>query len=332
MADSRATRPGRTSCGSRRGGRSRRTGRGTPQPVVEDREAGVVELVDQGTSSRASPWLVTGRRPRMTTVSTASTSGPYWTGCTTRRWASRSSKSSSVTVRVGRERPRVDLGLVDGLPQDRRWRPDVGAVDAHHGEVLGDGGDLPPEVVGAERPSPSRSGTEFDVVATRSSTAGQHPAQERDRHQGVGHVVQLELVEAQQAVAANGGDRLVHPDEADHRGQLAEGQVRRRAGRGVPERGDQVGLAHAEAPVEVEARRSARRRATAAQEPPAGRPASGRRRRLDPGQRLGLARVVGVGQERSRSGRRRSDGGGTNRATSSSPSSWDGGRPGARRP
>ncbi len=101
---------------------------------------------------------------------------------------------------------------------------------------------------------------------------------------GVARVVELELVDAQQAVAGQGLDRLLEAEGADQVRQLHEGAERleRGLGRGgVPEGGEQVGLADAVAAVEVDAA-GARRGLRGLGLPEAEEAAACRRRRRAP--------------------------------------------------
>jgi hypothetical protein len=84
--------------------------------------------------------------------------------------------------------------------------------------VLADGGDLALKSSALNRPSPADPA----VSSTSSPPAADRPprsAQEGDGHQRAGHVVQLELVETDEAVVGEGGHGGVHPDEADEGGQ-----------------------------------------------------------------------------------------------------------------
>jgi hypothetical protein len=75
---------------------------------------------------------------------------------------------------------------------------------------------------------------------------------EQPGHQhGVAGIVQLELVDGQQPVAGQPAHRLGETERADQVGVLDEGPVRLRAGHGMPERCQQVGLADAETAVQV---------------------------------------------------------------------------------
>ncbi len=169
-----------------------------------------------------------------------------------------------VELIVTRCRARVDQRLHDGV--DLPGREGVGfdaglgsvvrAVDAHDLEVRGNRRDLPREVVGSE---PSLAEPVRQRVRCRddSHSGGDHGAKEGHGHQRLRDVVELELVDAQEAVRGEGRYRCVHPEEPDDARQLREREIRLRVGRLVPGRGKQVRLPDAIATVEI-ARRGAR--------------------------------------------------------------------------
>ena len=152
----------------------------------------------------------------------------------------------------------VDLVWAERIGLDPRFGPVVRSVDAHDLEVRRDRGDLTGEVIRREPTLPESIGQRVrrgnDPHSLRDDRA-----EEGDGHQRLGDVIELELVDAEQPVRRERGDRLVHAEEADDAGQLGERQVRLGIGCFVPRRREQVGLAHAVAAVEV-ARRSSRQR------------------------------------------------------------------------
>jgi hypothetical protein len=98
----------------------------------------------------------------------------------------------------------------------------------------------------------------FDVAATRTPGVDQLRQQAGHQHRVAG-VVQLELVDGEQPVPRQRLDGLREAERADQVGQLDEGAVALRLGGLVPQRGEQVRLADAEAAVEVDAGPSLRR-------------------------------------------------------------------------
>lgn len=129
------------------------------------------------------------------------------------------------------------------------------AVDAQGAEVRRQTLDLAQEV-GRREPALA------ELARQRVGGGGEGDARvdelaEQGRYEdGVAGIVQLELVDAQQTVARKGLDRLLEAEGADEVRQLHEGAERleRGLGRGgVPEGGEQVGLADAVAAVEVDA-------------------------------------------------------------------------------
>ena len=143
----------------------------------------------------------------------------------------------------------------------------------------------------ANRPSPSAFGGVFDVAATRD--AGCDELGEKASHQaGVARVIQLELVDADELGTREQGEGLLIAERADQRRVLDEGAEVLALRGELPEGGEQVGLADAEAAVEIDARTSIRR--APAREQSAGRlPRRGELANGGDGGRL--ARVVVVG-------------------------------------
>src|SRR5690606_21073724 len=175
------------------------------------------------------------------------------------------------------------------------------------------------EVLGVEPAAPLR---------LRRRVRGRHDAraarqqrlQERLDHQRVARVVELELVDAQQARVAELGDRLRHAQRADQVDELLEAQVTLGSRTGLAVGGgEQVRLPDAEPAVEVEAGarlRPARKQAGEAAAParalPQGRDerahalqgralrgvlrqVAGERRRREPRGRLEAAGAGGLG-------------------------------------
>ncbi len=128
----------------------------------------------------------------------------------------------------------------------------VVAVDSQHLEVSREALDLPQEILGGETVVPQ--GIRQSVGRRREvhATLDERAEQGRDEHR-VARVVELELVDGEQAVAAEGLDRRGEPERTDEVGQLDEGAERLRLGGHVPQGRQQVRLAHAEPAVEVDA-------------------------------------------------------------------------------
>ena len=134
------------------------------------------------------------------------------------------------------------------------------AVDAQRAEVRGQALDLAQEVGGGEAALAELAGQRVGGGGERHARVDQLAEQGGDED-GVARVVQLELVDAQQPVAAEGLHGLLEAERADEVGQLDEGAERLELGRGrggVPQGGEQVGLADAVAAVEVDAARARR--------------------------------------------------------------------------
>src|SRR5690606_14043632 len=168
------------------------------------------------------------------------------------------------------------------------------AVHAQGLEAVGERLDLALEVLGGEPALAERVGQRVRRRGERDAAVGEL-AHETGHQRGVARVVELELVDADELLGAQGLDRLVEAEGPHEVGVLDEGAVRdgvgpELLGDGVGERGEQVGLADAEAAVEVDRRCR----------PPAAEQAAPRRGDLlgdllQPVQRAGLARVRGVG-------------------------------------
>jgi len=144
----------------------------------------------------------------------------------------------------------------------------------------------------ANRPSPSALG---ERVRRRGQAHADldEPAQQRRDEDGVAGVVELELVDGEQPVVRQLLDGPGEPERAHEVGQLHEGAERPRLRRGVPERGQQVRLAHPEAAVQVHAGRPGRR-ALAAEQPAAPRPGRRPQARREALQQLQRARLRGL--------------------------------------
>ncbi len=188
------------------------------------------------------------------------------------------------------------------------------AVDAQRAEVGGQALDLAQEVGRREPALAELAGQRVGGGRERHARLDQLAEQRGDEH-GVAGVVQLELVDAQQTVAAERLHGLLEPERTDQVGQLHEGAERleRGLGRGgVPQGGEQMGLADAVAAVQVDAAGAGRGLgrlgpAEAEQAAPAG---AGGVRAAEPGgealQNLygldlaGLVRVRDVGGEADR--------------------------------
>src|SRR5690606_20019946 len=211
---------------------------------------------------------------------------------------------------------------VVGVRRRRFGQPAVAvvlAVDAQGAEVGRQALDLAQEVGRREAALAQLAGQRVGGGGERDARLDQLAEQGGHEHR-VARVVEFELVDAQQAVPGGGADPLREARGAAQVGQLREGAERLEGGlggRGVPERGQQVGLAHAVAAVEVDAARAGRglagRLAEAEQPAPAGT-AGGRRAEpggepLQDAHRLGLAglvrvRYVGAEADRVEAGRR----------------------------
>ena len=123
----------------------------------------------------------------------------------------------------------VDLVCAERIGLDPRLGPVVRSVDAHDLEMRRDRGDLTREVIRREPPLPESIGQRVRRGDDLHSLPD-HRAEEGHRHQRLGDVVELELVDAEQAVRRERVDRLLHAEEADDAGQLGERQVRLRVG------------------------------------------------------------------------------------------------------
>ncbi len=135
------------------------------------------------------------------------------------------------------------------------------------------------------------------VRGRRDARAAGHELAEEPGHQHrVARVVELELVDADEARAREQLHRLRVAERADERRVLDEGAEVLRPVRDVPERGEEVGLADAEPAVEVDARELDARGPLAREEP--ARPlrgAPGAGELVEPVERRLLRREVGVG-------------------------------------
>ena len=130
--------------------------------------------------------------------------------------------------------------------------PVVRSVHPQRAELRGQCLDLPAEVVGGESAL-------AELLRQRVRGGGQvHPCVgelgEQPRHQGgVARIVELELVHREQPVSGQSLDGRSKAEHAHQLGDLAERAVRLGAWHGVPQRRQQVGLADAEAAVQVHA-------------------------------------------------------------------------------
>ena len=171
--------------------------------------------------------------------------------------------------------------------------PVVRPVDGQHVEAVGQRLDLPQEVLGGEAALPQRVGQRVARGRERDPCLGEPPEQRRHEHRVAG-VVELELVDADQPVAAqrlDGGGEAERPHEV---GVLDEGAERLGTGGLVPQAREQVRLAHAEPAVEVDAATCAGRGRPP--EPSSTRPLPQPRGiRLQALHRGGLARLCRVG-------------------------------------
>ena len=113
----------------------------------------------------------------MTTVSTDSTRGPYWIGCTVRRWATRSSNSSTATERSAAI-ARWTSASSTVSRRTVRWARTSGPSMRTTAKYWAMAAISRWKSSALNRPSPSRSGKEFEVVATRSRP----PARTRRRN------------------------------------------------------------------------------------------------------------------------------------------------------
>ncbi len=182
------------------------------------------------------------------------------------------------------------VGDRDGVALDIP-SPVVEAVDAHDVEPGSEGVDLAQKVA-ARRSGPrrARSGGVLEVAAMRvplSAKLAEHPG----HHHRVARVVELELVDRDEGRAGEQLHGLLVAEGADEGGVLDERSVVLAPRGELPERGEQVGLADAEAAVEVEARFEVG--SLLAEQAPAALPGGRERPHLVDG--LSLRRVVGVG-------------------------------------
>ncbi len=168
--------------------------------------------------------------------------------------------------------------------------PVVEAVDAQDLELRRERVDLAQEVLRGEPPLAER--VRRRVGCRGDARPGRDELRQQARHEpGVARVVQLELVDRDEGRTLEQLHRVRVPDRADERGVLDERAEVLAAGREVPERREQVGLADAEAAVEVDARLGLGR--LAGEQPlPAG-PRAGEV--ADRGHRRALRREVAVG-------------------------------------
>lgn len=138
------------------------------------------------------------------------------------------------------------------------------AHDPNHLEARRDLADLPLELLRREA---AAAGFERRRVRggddPRPARAFHHALEKHGRHAGVRDVVELELVEADQVVPAKLRDALCQAHLDDGVGQLGERKVQLGSPRGVVGRGEQVGLAHPEAAVEVDPAWPVRRHSSA---------------------------------------------------------------------
>ena len=174
----------------------------------------------------------------------------------------------------------------------------VGPVHAQHLEARRQRLDLAQEVGGGEAAL-------AELVRQRVGGRGQlhaavgQPGEQRGDQDGVAGVVELELVDADQREVGQPLHRGGEAEGADQAGVLDERAVglllARRRGL-VPERGQQVGLADAEAAVEVDADRAGDRSLPLEQPAALLRSggADGRGEGLEPVARSGLAGLCGV--------------------------------------
>jgi hypothetical protein len=95
--------------------------------------------------------------------------------------------------------------------------------------------DLAREVIGREA---TFAETVRERIRRRDDpgAAADHRAEECHRHQGLRDVVELELVDAEQAMVGERADRLLHPEEPDQARELGEREVSLRRRRFVPRR------------------------------------------------------------------------------------------------
>ena len=220
----------------------------------DEREPGVVDLVDEVHEQQGRPLVVErgeirGRRPRR--APRARPRPARAARLASGRQGRRSSSSltvappaTSVCTIVSSSFAAERIGL------DARLRSVVGPVDADDLEVRRDRRDLASEVVGRETSLAEAVGQRVrrgDDLHARSD----HRSEEGHGHQRLRDVVELELVDAEQPVRREGGDRRLHAEEPDDAGELGEREVRLRRRRLVPRGGEQVGLADAVAAVEV---------------------------------------------------------------------------------
>lgn len=188
------------------------------------------------------------------------------------------------------------------------------AVDAQRAEVGGQALDLAQEV--DRRETALAELAREGVGGGGQGHTGVDELAEQGRHEnGVAGVVELELVDAQQPVAGEGLDGLLEAQGADEVRQLDEGAERLERGLrrgGVPQGGEQVGLADAVAAVEVDtagARRGLRRPGLPEPEEPAlpaadgVRPAEPSREAVQHLDGLGLAGLVRVRNVRAEADR-----------------------------
>ena len=159
----------------------------------------------------------------------------------------------------------VERGAVDGVgPRNQLLRGDglgcgreiavtvVGAVDANRLEDRAELLDLAQEVLGGEATFPElarkRVRRRDDGHAARGKLR-----EEAGYEHGVARIVELELVDAENAVVGERFDRLVEAESADDVCQLDEGSESLRRRNAVEDRRQQVSLTDTEPAVEVQA-------------------------------------------------------------------------------
>ena len=290
------TRPGRTSCGSRRPGRT--GGKSSPTGAARGRhrDLGVVQLVDQLDEQQGAPLVLDRVQAPDEDGVEAVEQGGELDRVDPPEVGQEVVEAVDGHAALGRLGQRGQPVVVQGGGLDAAALAVVRAVDAHGLEVDGDGGDLPGEVVGVE-PALAEAVGQGVRGGRHPHPVGDDPPQEADRQQRVGHVVELELVDAEQAGRRERRHGRLHAEEAHGGGQLLEAQVLGRHLGRVPERGQQVGLAHPVAPVQVATGAVGLGRDPAPAAPAPARLHGDHRRREGLHGLLGrsLARVVGIG-------------------------------------
>ena len=190
------------------------------------------------------------------------------------------------------------------------------AVDPQHVEVGRQALDLAEEVLRGEPALPQL--VRQRVRRGRQADAGLDELAQQGRHEHrVAGVVELELVDADEAVALERLDGRAEAERADEVGVLDERPEPLGPGHGMPQGGEQVRLAHAEAAVEVHAGTTLGRCRPPEDRPTGRRLGDARGEGPQRGERRRLRRLARRRAGRCRSCTSAKCGGGTNSSTRS---------------